>query len=96
MAKQLCMVCGKRPAVALYRDPLGWYLIGCSDRRCIAPLGCEHYDYAMSLVDFLACRRMIAANRYKAMTQESGSGQGVLHLGSAVEQRRQQARRPLL
>lgn len=92
MADNRCMVCGKRKAVGLFRDERGYYLLGCSDRRCIAPPGCIAYDYAMSLSDFLACRRMITANRTKLMTQEYGSGQGVLYLGSAV---RQSSRSPI-
>lgn len=83
-----CMVCSRRVAVGLFRDEQGWHLLACSDRRCVAPLGCIPFDYVMDLADFLACRRMIQANRLKAMSGEYGSGQGVRFLGSAVEQRR--------
>jgi hypothetical protein len=86
-APSLCFVCGTRPAVGLYLDPLGWYLIGCSSKFCIAPHGCEAYDYVMSYSDFMACRRMVAHNRTKAMLGEYGSGQGVKYLGAAVESR---------
>lgn len=84
----LCMVCARRPSVGLFRDPLGWYALCCSERACCAPPGTDHYDYVMSVEDFLACRRMIQANRTKVMSGEYGSGQGVRYLGSAVEQRR--------